>query len=152
MQIRRILCPSDFSDSSERALAFAVDLLSGQGGEVETLHVFEARPYIAPPGQPHTDEGAQRYFERLHQDMRAELERAAVRHEQPDVKLSFSSCHGLAEDEIAARSQDFDLIVMATHSRTRVARFFFGSVAARVLAHSKCPVLTLPAEVDVRGL
>lgn len=32
---------------------------------------------------------------------------------------------------------------MGTHGRTGVARFFLGSVAARVLALARCPVLTV---------
>jgi nucleotide-binding universal stress UspA family protein len=35
------------------------------------------------------------------------------------------------------------MIVMGTHGRTGVARFFLGSVAARVAATAPCPVLTV---------
>jgi len=42
-----------------------------------------------------------------------------------------------------ARRRRADLIVMGTHGRTGVARFFLGSVAARVLALARCPVLTV---------
>jgi nucleotide-binding universal stress UspA family protein len=33
--------------------------------------------------------------------------------------------------------------VLGTHGRTGVARFFVGSVAARVVAAASCPVLTV---------
>jgi len=36
-----------------------------------------------------------------------------------------------------------DLIVLGTHGRTGVARFFLGSVAGRVVATAPCPVLTV---------
>ena len=38
-----------------------------------------------------------------------------------------------------------ELIVLATHGRTGVARFFLGSVAERVVRESSCPVLTIRA-------
>jgi nucleotide-binding universal stress UspA family protein len=52
---------------------------------------------------------------------------------------------GIAHEQIArtARRQRADLIVMGTHGRTGVARFFLGSVAARVAATAPCPVLTV---------
>jgi nucleotide-binding universal stress UspA family protein len=39
-----------------------------------------------------------------------------------------------------------DLIVMAASGRSRVARFFVGSTADRVIRQSPCPVLVVPAD------
>jgi len=52
---------------------------------------------------------------------------------------------GVAYDRIvaAARRQHATMIVMGTHGRTGLARFVLGSVAGRVVAHAKCPVLTV---------
>jgi nucleotide-binding universal stress UspA family protein len=52
---------------------------------------------------------------------------------------------GLPHDEIlrAAKRQKADLIVIGTHGRTGAALFFLGSVAARVIAGSSCPVLAV---------
>jgi nucleotide-binding universal stress UspA family protein len=36
-----------------------------------------------------------------------------------------------------------DVLVLGTHGRTGLPRFFLGSVAARVLATAPCPVLTV---------
>jgi nucleotide-binding universal stress UspA family protein len=43
----------------------------------------------------------------------------------------------------AARSKRADVLVLGTHGRTGLPRFFLGSVAARVLATAPCPVLTV---------
>ena len=52
---------------------------------------------------------------------------------------------GVAHDQIvrAAKRQKADLLVLGTHGRTGVARFFLGSVAGRVVASAPCPVLTV---------
>ena len=42
-----------------------------------------------------------------------------------------------------ARREAADLIVIGTHGRSGLGRLFMGSVAARVLATAKCPVLTV---------
>jgi nucleotide-binding universal stress UspA family protein len=50
---------------------------------------------------------------------------------------------GRAAEEILdyAQSNEVDLIVMATHGKTGISRWFFGSVAQKVLQHSAVPVL-----------
>lgn len=43
----------------------------------------------------------------------------------------------------AARTKHADLIVLGTHGRTGLNRFFVGSVAQRVIASAPCPVVTV---------
>lgn len=54
---------------------------------------------------------------------------------------------GMPADRIArlARSRHADVIVMGTHGRTGVTRALLGSVAARVVATARCPVMTVHA-------
>ena len=52
---------------------------------------------------------------------------------------------GAAADEIvkAAADEHADLLVMGTHGRNGLERFFLGSVADRVIRTAPCPVLTV---------
>ena len=52
---------------------------------------------------------------------------------------------GIAHEQIvrAARSLRADMIVVGTHGRTGLAKFFLGSVAGRVVSMAKCPVMTV---------
>jgi nucleotide-binding universal stress UspA family protein len=43
----------------------------------------------------------------------------------------------------AARAKKADLLVIGTHGRTGLAKFFLGSVATRLVASVSCPVLTV---------
>jgi universal stress protein A len=43
----------------------------------------------------------------------------------------------------AARAKKADLLVIGTHGRTGLAKFFLGSVATRLVASAPCPVLTV---------
>jgi nucleotide-binding universal stress UspA family protein len=54
---------------------------------------------------------------------------------------------GVTHDRIVrfARARRADLIVMGTHGRSGLTRALLGSVAARVLATARCPVLTVRA-------
>jgi nucleotide-binding universal stress UspA family protein len=52
---------------------------------------------------------------------------------------------GRAAEEILdyAKNNKVDLIVMTTHGKTGISRWFFGSVAEKVLQHSAVPVLMI---------
>lgn len=52
---------------------------------------------------------------------------------------------GRAADEMLsyAERNGVDLIVMSTHGRSGLSRFFFGSVAEKVSRHSRVPVLLI---------
>jgi nucleotide-binding universal stress UspA family protein len=43
----------------------------------------------------------------------------------------------------AVRKTRADLLVLGTHGRTGLKRFFVGSVASRVVATATCPVMTV---------
>lgn len=53
--------------------------------------------------------------------------------------------NGRPSDEIIEYSQknNIDLIVMSTHGRSGISRFYFGSVAERISRHSSIPVLMI---------
>jgi nucleotide-binding universal stress UspA family protein len=55
---------------------------------------------------------------------------------------------GSTHDRIAraAKARRADLIVMGTHGRSGLARFFVGSVASRVVSVAPCPVMTVRAK------
>jgi nucleotide-binding universal stress UspA family protein len=42
-----------------------------------------------------------------------------------------------------AEDNDIDLVVMGTHSLTGIKRFLIGSVAEKILRHSKIPVMII---------
>jgi hypothetical protein len=55
--------------------------------------------------------------------------------------------NALAADAIVRAAEDAktDVLVLGTHGRTGITRLMLGSVAARVVAKTSCPVLTVRA-------
>jgi nucleotide-binding universal stress UspA family protein len=76
---------------------------------------------------------------------RKQLDRLVARARAAKVRARGLLLEGVAHDQIvrAARREQADMMVMGTHGRTGIARFFLGSVAARVAAMAPCPVLTV---------
>ena len=88
-------------------------------------------------------------YERMLADIRADgqrgLDRVVARAKKAGVRVKGLLVEGVPHDRIvrAAKSTRADLVVMGTHGRTGLARFFIGSVAARVIALAPCPVMTV---------
>jgi nucleotide-binding universal stress UspA family protein len=55
---------------------------------------------------------------------------------------------GRPADEILEATQDVDMIVIATHGRSGIARWWLGSVADQVIKESACPCLVIGPNVE----
>ena len=141
---RRLLHPTDFSKASGPALRKAVELARRQRAELRLVHV------VMPPALFLEDSfmTAKTWRELTDASRRAARRRLApllARAKKARVKASAAVLEGIPFEEIVREAQRrrIDLVVVGTHGRTGVARFFLGSVAARVLALAPCPVLTV---------
>ena len=143
--IKKILAPTDFSEPSLRAADEAVDLAKLLGAEVHLLHVCQLLMYaLAPDVVPDDPE----FERRLKEKLAARLEETAQRLRSRGVEIHTLMVDGSPGREISevAAERGFDLVVMATHGRTGMARFTLGSVAERTVRSSNVPVLTMHIE------
>lgn len=141
---RRVLHPTDFSRAS--GAAFSRALLEARRGHAELLLVHVLAPVIPIAGEGYVSPSI---YEQMSQAGRAwagkQMKRLLARAKAAGVRARSLLLEGVAHQAIvrAARGRRADLIVMGTHGRTGAARFFLGSVAARVTATAHCPVLTV---------
>ena len=143
-RIRRILHPTDFSRASGAALKKAVALAEEKRAELLLVHVllpptpFIGDGYMSPKTYEELEAAARRSAQR-------ELAKVVARARKVKARVKAVLVEGVPYDKIArvARSKRADLIVMGTHGRTGLSKFFLGSVAERVIALAPCPVLTV---------
>jgi nucleotide-binding universal stress UspA family protein len=142
-RIRRILHASDFSKASRAAFDLAVDLAKTTRAELLLAHVLTpVMPAVDGAVSPQT-------WMDLEASTRAagekNLKALVDRARKAGVRVTGMLLEGLPHDAIvkAARSKRADLVVVGTHGRTGLAKFFLGSVATRVLSMAPCPVLTV---------
>lgn len=140
MEIKRILCPVDFSDISERALHYTVSLAKKHGASVKLFHVIEYLPgmdhylILALPPQEIMQKLREKAEERLNE---------LAREFGNDISLEYEVREGKAFVEIVAmaREMDADLIVISSHGKTGLAHILIGSVAEKVSRKAPCSVL-----------
>ena len=142
--IRRILHATDFSSASGAAFTKAVELARANRAELLLAHVVNpvvpmaADGYVSP--KVYADIAAA-----ANSAAKKRLDALVARARKAGVRARPLVLEGVAHDQIArtARSKRADMVVIGTHGRTGLAKFFLGSVAARVVAQATCPVLTV---------
>jgi nucleotide-binding universal stress UspA family protein len=144
LTFRKILVPTDFSETAEVALGYAIDLSRQHGAELHLLHVGEDSMLLAGwaslAGGPIVDvnEEAAALRDQLRELVNAEDQRTL----RTEVHVIVGQPTGAAISRYALDG-GFDLIVMGTHGRAPIVHALLGSVAESVVRSAPCPVLTI---------
>lgn len=140
---RRILVPTDFSETANTAIGAAIDLAKALSAEIVVAHVQETVMVLPPPLElvsiPAT-------FPDLARRVEEALEAAATRVRSAGIGCEVARLEGHAHVEIVRHAQEIgaEYIVMGTHGRSGLAHAILGSVTERVIHQAPCPVLVVP--------
>lgn len=146
LKIDSILVPMDFSENSEHALDYAIDLAGKLGADIQLLHCYIVEMFsMVAYGADHMPSIPQDF---AHQVERAAGSKLATYKEQvarSDIQVSCHLSTLVPSDGIVRTAQELgsDLIVMGTHGLTGLSHALMGSVAERTIRHAPCPVLTV---------
>jgi nucleotide-binding universal stress UspA family protein len=134
-----ILCPTDFSASSQQATDLAVELVAPGGKGITLLHVVEVP--VAFSGESAV-EGFIRDLDK-HADKLLDTwaARLRVKTTAPITTRARIGNPGAQTLEVLDHDSTIDLVVMGSHGRTGISRALLGSVAEKVVRHARCPVL-----------
>lgn len=143
MQLKRIVVPLDFSETSDHAFAYALELARMMNADVLAIHAYQLPYYLLPDGafMLGPKEAAA-----LSSAAQQGLDAAVHKQSAEGVLLGVKLLEGPAHTEILrfAEDRNADLIVMGTHGRTGIAHALMGSVTERIVRTSRIPVLTVP--------
>lgn len=142
-EIRRILCPVDFSEPSEVAFDYAVELAGKFGADVQLVHVYQLPVYALPDGAMMA---GPEFTTKVTTELTKAIEALAAKKAESGVKVETHLIEGIPYREVTRLSEELeaDLVVMGTHGRTGIRHLLLGSVAERVVRSSKVPVITIP--------
>ena len=149
IHLARILCPTDYSVTSDNAVRYAVEFARKVDAHVRFLHILSPgtaaeKAAVAPElssEQPEEDDSLPENFSRL---LMAEKKRG--------LNADFRVLRGEAPKVIAeqAHSWGADLIIMGSHGRTGLHRLMMGSVAEEVFRSSDIPVLLVKEQAAAK--
>jgi nucleotide-binding universal stress UspA family protein len=141
--INKILCPVDFFPASDAAVNYAAGLAENYEATIHLLHVITPIAASAYEYAIDTTEFIRSMEESSMQEMNglvAKLKLAGIKAE-PELRV------GDVYDEIkkTIEIEKPDLLVMGTHGRRGVERWFMGSTTEKMLRHSPVPLVTISA-------
>jgi len=148
MQVNKVLWPTDFSSSAEKALPYVTDLTQKYGAEIHVLYVIED---IAHHESWYGD------FDKSKVDKLMEwAEKSAQKRLEQVCEKYLNSCPlyikhiavGDPAQEILKliEAEGVDLVVMASNGQQ--GNYRVGSVTDKVVRNSMVPVTTVPVEPE----
>jgi nucleotide-binding universal stress UspA family protein len=144
----KVLFAYDGSECAERALDDLQKAGLPDGAQITVLAVIEH--WLPPPS-------ALEMVEHLdyNQEFLTLTKRAAsrLREMQPSWHVNAETMAGAPASVLIQKAADWgaDLIVLGSHGRTTLGRFFFGSVSQKVVHNAHCPVRIARGRVEEVG-
>lgn len=141
-KIKKILAPTDLSKLSRPALRYALELALERGAAVIAYHVIsEDSEWLRSDDRLNPANALlPQYRERLRGFMTENFADLMDKVEVTELVEAGVPYNKIVEK---AQNEQVDLIVMSTHGRTGFEQILLGSVTAKVVARSNCPVLSI---------
>ncbi|HYN70375.1 MAG TPA: universal stress protein [Candidatus Eisenbacteria bacterium] len=136
--IRRILLATDLSPASDGAAIQATALAHDLGAELLVVSVIDASS-VRPVGL------ANRRPDQVRASRETSAQDLVSRGRAAGVRVTFLIWDGDPGQSIvdAAASEEADLVVVGSHGRGSLGRFFIGSVSDFVVRNARSPVLVV---------
>ena len=141
---KKILFATDGSAASNHAAVLAVDLARVHGAKLTVVYVVDPYPYLGI-GEANPL-GFQAYMSALqeHSVQAFNHVKELIKQDGENVPMETMLVEEMAAHKgilHAATEQEADLIIVGSHGRSNLERFFLGGTANKVSSHAKQPVL-----------
>ncbi len=153
--MKKILVPCDFSEPSQEAFKFAVDLAKQNDSSVTVLKVIDIPilAYGASIDMP-IYTFSPTLIKELAEDAKTSFEKMNKKWGKSSNNIKFSAISGptfpMIQDFLTEGK--FDLVVMGTHGATGLAEFFVGSNTEKVVRFSKVPVIAIRNAISISSI
>ena len=143
--MKKILAPTDFSETANSALRYAFGLAAFTGMGITILHVFH---FLIPTNIPSFEYKEAIKIGELQKEKEIKLQLNKFINSIPGsdkVNFSIHAKYGFAAEKIAlvAELEMADIIIMGTKGNTGIKKLLMGSVASEVIQKANCPVMII---------
>jgi len=142
LTLRRLLVPVDFTETSDRALEYAVEFAKKFDAKVTILHAYQIPVYGFPDAVYVTSAELAAQISNAAQQR---LDALVDAQKTAGIEVNAVLRDGVPWEEINKVAEEIsaDLIIIGTHGRRGLARAILGSVAENVIRTSTRPVLVI---------
>lgn len=145
--MKKILCPTDFSDTATNAIAYAAKIAQATNSSLTLFNVqsvFETAPVDLVRGKGISIEAARQQIN----EQSDEVSRAFKISCYAEVQESFRKLSSV----IGEKSSTYDLIVMGTNGVDDLYKFFGGSNTYNAIVKTEIPLLLVPSACSYSGI
>jgi nucleotide-binding universal stress UspA family protein len=142
IKLKKILYPTDFSESSLEAMKYGVSFAKEYGARLILMHVVSENPEGLNLPRVSSEESVEH---ELIQEAERQLKVILPLEQRKDLSWEMATLRGNPANEIIryAHENDVDLIIIGTHGRSGFEHIIFGSTAEKVVRKAPCPVLSV---------
>lgn len=137
--MKKILCPTDFTDTAHNAIAYAAKFAQATEAELILFNVqsvFDISPTEIIKGHSEVVDSIRTSLEAQALEVAKEFNISCY----SEVQISNTPLSSIISD----RGKEFDLIIMGTNGTDDLYQFFMGSNTYNVIRKSSVPVLLVP--------
>lgn len=150
--IKKIICPTDFSETATNAIHYAAKLAQVFGAELKLINVQRIHPVSAVVSMregidPGSAENSHLAAERL-KDVCTEINKMFKISTDYEVDITATSIQKV----ISASGVENTIIVMGTNGIDDTFQYFFGTNTNNVIKKSKCPVFIIPESASYKSI
>jgi nucleotide-binding universal stress UspA family protein len=148
MEIKKILWPTDFSSSAEKALPHVKSLTEKYDAEIHVMYVIEDTAHHEPWYGEFEKDRVEKLIERAQKSANERLEQICSKYlEGCPMYIRHIDIGDPARKILDfIKNESVDMVVMAT--RGKKGDFPFGSVTEKVVKNSPVPVVSIPIKED----
>jgi len=150
LEINRILFPTDFSETSKKALPYALEIAKRSKAKLSLVHTIE-EPYDFAPLLDEYMRQVRRKVETLFHELKDEIrEDETYKNLEIETRILMGRVAFAVKEE--ADEWNADLIVMGTTGASGLSKVLFGSKTTEIILQSRIPVLAIPQNSRYKGL
>jgi nucleotide-binding universal stress UspA family protein len=140
--MRIVVVGVDGSEGAKHALDFAIAEAAAHGARLRLVSAWEI-----PPAVLASVVAGGEFYEEFKENALAVVNEAAARvvELQPSLEHEEVVVEGQAGKALVDHAADADLLVVGRRGHGSFREMLLGSISRQVVAHSKCPVVVIPA-------
>lgn len=145
LKVKKILCPTDFSEGSYKALEIACGYADHFAAELLLVHVVVPVPTTMAGPETAMAFDVSSYEDHLLKTSEKHIKKVAENKVHGEINVKPMILRGDPADQIIriAEKENVDLTVISSRGHSSFREMLFGSVAERVIRHSGNPVLSV---------
>lgn len=150
-QVKRILIPTDFSETSLLAVEHAAFMARLFKADLYLFHALDASETVYTIYNPAIIDEEFKVAEKVAKKLLKDLaQRLKTKYGIP-IRTVFTTGHAYAEIVEAVREYGIDVVVMGTHGAKGFNEYFMGSNSHKTVTVCPCPVITVQSHAKKLG-